>query len=106
MGYRSEVGFVVPSDAPKFEEIENCFEQIEEKDGYKLYTASWLKWYDDFEVVQAVAAYISKLEDEEKDFLFIRIGEEDSDLDVEGHFWDNPFNFGYVKKLTYDESVG
>jgi len=105
MGYRSEVAFIVPDTAPKFEEIDDCFDSIIEKDGYRLYHATWLKWYEDFPIVQAVNEYLATLDENEteKRYLFIRIGEDAADVDEEGNFWDNPFDMGWVRKIEFSE---
>jgi len=105
MGYRSEVAFIVPENAPHFEEIDNCFDTVVEKDGLRLYHATWLKWYEDFPVVQAVTSYLSKLDDtiEEERYLFIRLGEDTSDAEEEGNLWDNPFNLGWTRKIEFSE---
>jgi len=105
MGYRSEVGFVVPENAPRFEKLDedaDCFDSIRDADGYRLYVAEQIKWYEGDNVVDAVEEYVREHED---DCLFVRIGESDDDLEVIGHLWENPFNLGYVRELRFDESV-
>ena len=104
MGYRSEVAFVVPDSAPRFENREdNCFETVREEDGCRLYHTSWMKWYEndsDYPIVQAVMDYLSELDDE--DFLFIRIGDDVGDIEEVGYFFDNPFNLGYTRRICFD----
>jgi hypothetical protein len=102
MGYRSEVAFVVPESAPRFEEVENCFEDVIERDGCRLYYATWIKWYEDYPIVQAVTDYLVSLEDDGKseDYLFIRLGEDYNDIEEEGEFWDNPFDLGWARKIN------
>ena len=105
MGYRSQVGFVVPENAPRFEQLDddaNCFDEIREVDGCRLYFCDHVKWYSGDNLVEAVEAYILEHEDE---CLFIRVGESDSDLEILGTMWDNPFNLGYVRNVTFDDSV-
>ena len=106
MGYRSQVGFVVPDTAPKFEEIEDaCFDDVYERDGYRLYAAEWVKWYEDFEIVQAVEKYLDKLDEEDRyeDYVFVRIGEELADVDERGSMWKNPFEFGWSRQIVYHD---
>ena len=46
MGYRSQVGFVVPENAPRFEQLDddaNCFDEIREVDGCRLYFCDHIK---------------------------------------------------------------
>ena len=103
MGYRSEVAFVVPDSAPRFEEMENCFEDIIEKDGYRLYHSTWLKWYEDYPIVHAVQEYLFSLdEDGGEDYLFIRLGEDNADVEEEGGLWDNPFDLGWARKIEFE----
>lgn len=103
MGYRSEVAFVVPDGAPRFEEVDNVFDEIKEQNGYRLYHGDWLKWYEDYPIVQAVDAYFSKMMDEDRDdYLFIRIGESSDDVDEDGCFWDNPFGLSWTRKITFE----
>ena len=101
MGYRSDVGFVVPESAPHFEKLDedsNCFDEIRSQDGFRLYVVESIKWYEDDNLVQAVEQYIRENEDE---CLFVRIGESQEDIQVEGHLWENPFELGFVRRLTY-----
>jgi hypothetical protein len=99
MGYRSEVAFVVPASAPRFEEIEDCFDKIEERDGYRLYHAAWVKWYDDVPVVQAVNTYLNGLTDQHR---FIRIGEDYDDVETWGHLQGDPFDLRWVREVVFD----
>jgi hypothetical protein len=104
MGYRSEVAFVVPESAPRFEEVDNCFEDIIERDGYRLYHSTWLKWYEDFPIVISVSDYLTSLDQEDKtdDYLFIRLGEDNGDVEEEGDLWDNPFDLGWTRKIEFE----
>jgi hypothetical protein len=109
MGYRSEVGFVVPSSAPKFEEIEDVFDKVIEKDGFRLYYCDWIKWYDysddENTIVTAVEKYFDSLDHEDRmgEYYFIRLGEEFSDVDYRGENYNNPFNLGHSRTLTFTE---
>jgi len=108
MGYRSEVAFVVPDSAPRFEDIENrgWLTVISESDGFRLYHATWVKWYSDFPVVKAVLEYFANLDTEEggnENYLFIRLGEDNSDVEEEGGLWDNPFDLGWARKIEFNK---
>ena len=96
MGYRSQVGLVIPESAPRFEQIDDIFDQIDEKGGYRLYICEAVKWYDEFPVVKAVTEYVNKHED---DCILIILGEDDGDIETTGSLWENPFGLGYVRNL-------
>jgi len=103
MGYRSEVGFVIPVDGPKFEDLDDVFDEIAEYNGYRLYIASWLKWYPNYPLVEAVETYFEHLEQEDKhdEYYFTRVGEENGDIETAGEFYDNPFELGPSQTVYY-----
>ena len=68
----------------------------------RLYRADWIKWYQDYEIVQEVTDYLEELGDEE-DWLFIRIGEEIEDMEFLGNAWENPFNLQLLRNIHYDD---
>ena len=113
MGYRSQVGFVIKRnneaglEIPKFEEIENCFDFVRYGEEAVFYHSSWVKWYDygpsDNNLCDQVEAFLNKIgEVNDNDYLFIRLGEDDGDMDSKGNYWDNEFDFGYKRELTYN----
>lgn len=42
---------------------------------------------------------MEELDDE--DFLFIRIGENFEDLEIQGRYWENPFNLDVVRTVEF-----
>jgi len=111
MGYRSEVGFAIakkPSHIiPDFKAIEpGVFDKVVENEDAIFYYCDHVKWYDndeDYPLVEAVSNYFDLLDADGRDdeYMFIRLGESDDDMECRGNYWDNPFDFGYVRKLVF-----
>jgi len=98
MGYRSKVVFSVPEDAPRFEEIEDCFDQIIEKKNHRLYVADDIKWYDEFPVVTAVQEYLKQ----STKSRFFEIGESNDHIEIIiGSESENPFDICLVRDIAY-----
>lgn len=105
MGYRSDVAFVVPESAPRFEELDKDVFDVHEKGGYRLYHVEQIKWYPDDEVVKAVTAYMYKLDnlcDDDQRYLFIRLGEDTDDNEVRGYLYDNPFDLRHIRRIEFE----
>jgi hypothetical protein len=107
MGYRSEVALCVRNDH-KSELITNpdivrvllnADAKLEDEDGF-LFHWGWIKWYDDDKEIAALMTFLANLEDSD-DFLFIRLGEDDADTDIQGGWWDNPFDMGYARRIEF-----
>lgn len=97
--YRYDVGFVVPSKAPRFEEkYKDLFDKVDSKDGHRLYVASWVDWPGKRKLAKEVMEYV--LENADK-CLFIMIGDNLGDIEVVGGFTNNPFNLSVMRQLTY-----
>ncbi len=103
MGYHSNVAFVVPEDAPRFEKIENAFDVVASADGYRLYHAKWVKWYSGCQVVDAVNEYMDKLDeaDCEGNYRFIECGDTITHIIERGELYDNPFGLCLVVRPDY-----
>lgn len=99
MSYRSDVAFVVPASAPRFEEIENCFLFVVERDGYRLYHADSIKWDEEKPVVKAIKEYLDNIEE----YNMIRLGESDEDTDMSFYLDEDPFDIGWNKDITHTE---
>lgn len=113
MGYRSQVGFCIAKkegqDIPDFNAIEPDFEFdiVKDTDEAVLYYCDDVKWYDnnpDYPLVSIVEEYFDKMDKENRDsdYIFVRIGEENDDLETRGNYWNNPFDFGYIRKITFE----
>lgn len=122
MGYRSEVGLVLSKNGVSIlherlknanlsEEVKNdvcellqyAHEHYKDKTtGSEVWRWQDTKWYDSlpyyFEEIKFIADTIRDLP--EKDYCFIRIGEDCDDVDVWGDYWDNPFDFGLERKIA------
>jgi hypothetical protein len=68
--------------------------------GAVVYCWDCVKWYDDFPEISQLESFMESLEDE--DYLFIRIGESEDDMEKNGEFWDNPFGMSLVRKIGFD----
>jgi hypothetical protein len=91
MGYRSDVYLRI---AEPLVEVVDAARKLDENldkmlsKGAKLckektdFNWGWVKWYDSYPEVQAVESLLSMLQ--EDDYGFIRIGEEDGDIDRQG----------------------
>lgn len=110
MGYRSQVALCVravhKAAMMTNPNVVNCLsdadDKLEDEDGV-LYHWGCVKWYDDYANVDALMKFLSDL-DEYDDFLFIRLGEEDADTDIQGGWWDNPFDMGYARRIEFCSS--
>ena len=106
MGYRSSVHLGINNSAveewlthlatnPKAFEIANQHTEggmIRTKDGLYL-NWEYVKWYDGYPEVDQVEAFLSFLEDNDREdeFSFIRLGEEFGDVENRGHSDDFEF---------------
>lgn len=98
MGYRSDVGYVIRfkniDTMKRFvavhaigertrKALEDCKVSIEECELH--FDANYVKWYDNFEDVQAHESLLSFLDDSGSDYIagyrFVRIGEKDDDIE-------------------------
>jgi hypothetical protein len=123
MGYRSDVAFVIrnkpspenaPTDSvalivPQFEEIENAFDYVYrppnnpvagERTDY-FYYATGVKWYEGYDVVDAVTSFLRCLNDE--DYYYIVIGEELNDILIMGSYYYNQFDMAMERRIVFDE---
>lgn len=106
MGVYSDVGLVVPKDAPRFEEMEGAhFDEVRDGREHRLYVAEGVKWYLEDPLVVAVQDYLKQLdaEDRMEDYLYIILTAEYNSVEYEGACWDNEFNLGYTIQLLYSK---
>ena len=122
MGYRSEVGLALTKDgvevlerklaSPELrQEIRELIREFfdnadkhakEEKRGQEAWYWDYRKWYTEFPEVAFLEQLISELPD--KDFRFIRIGEDYDDTEVRGGFWENPFDMELGRYISFSEA--
>jgi hypothetical protein len=78
--------------------------------GHKLWVWDCFKWYEDSPDVAAVVGAMRELEagdtgDDDKNFLYIEVGEQEDHNVIHGNWYDNPFNLGLVRRLGYTVEV-
>lgn len=106
MGYYSQVALCVRAahkDAMMADpNIVACLldvdDTLEDEDGM-LYHWCFVKWRE----TSALMSFLYNIDDD-NDFLFIRLGEEDADTDIEGGWWNNPFDIKYVRRIEFCSS--
>lgn len=117
MGYYSEVAFTITAKALEnlrnlinnnelelalvtLEMLENADKHsIDEETKAEIFYWSASKWYHDFEEISCFHNALDELDFE--DYLFIRIGEEFEDIEMQGYFWENPFGLDLVRTVEF-----
>jgi len=94
MGYYSNVAIalnkkLLTEDLLKTKTLSTLFKETEP--AYKNESAvywewEYIKWYESDKKIGSILAYLNDLD--ETDFGFIRIGENDTDIEFLGHPWD------------------
>ena len=90
MGYRSDVAFACTEEVyNKNKNVIDAIEASEKKteNGIVSIRWEWVKWYPTYE---EVAAIMKLVEDFPDDTAFVRVGEEEGDIEIKN----NPFEFG------------
>ena len=72
---------------------------IDSKSRAEFFHWDSVKWYQMFEEIACINSVMEELDDE--DFLFIRIGEDFEDIEIQGRYWDNPFNLDVVRTVEF-----
>jgi hypothetical protein len=108
MGYRSYVALTIRkahgpamlADQGIAQLLSEADDRLED-DGALLFHWDSIKWYHDDQEIAALDRFLSDL-DEYDDYLFIRLGESDDDTEIQGGWWDNPFDLGYVRRIEFN----
>jgi len=110
MGYHSEVALAIRVDHEKDmladQDIAAVLSwadtSLRSKDGScLLFHWGCIKWYDDTDhQIGALMRFLANINDSE-DFIFIRLGEDDSDTDIRGGWYDNPFEMEAVRRIEF-----
>ena len=123
MGYRSDIGLALTQSAVQrmhqklntLDKNSEAFSVItdfiiyadkhhEDADsGAEAYLWECVKWYDDFKEVSFLEELMQELN--EQDYLFIRTGEDYDDTEVQGYFWDNPFDLKLSRAINICEVI-
>jgi hypothetical protein len=117
MGYLSDVGLclsyngkclldhnIFDSDgqikaSETFKLLEDA-EKREHESGDVAYFWSDIKWHYSFIEVKFFEDLMINLSEE--DYLFIRLGESNDDIDHRGGYWNNPFNMHLTRSIVFD----
>jgi len=95
MGYQSIVVIALTKKTLKnnytlaseiFKDCDEFF--IDEENEIVSFKWEWVKWYDSYTVIQKTKNFLNSLEEE--DYAFLRIGEEEGDIERKG----SPSEFG------------
>ena len=123
MGYRSDVGLCLSTkgkealDAAlaKAEKSNKDFSDIkrlmDNPDAFKIandgtvgYLWEYVKWYADYSEVSFIEDLLNGME--EREYLFLRVGESDGDSEYRGNFWDNPLGMLPIRGITFKPWTG
>lgn len=127
MGYYSEVGLVlsrngveklhnklkpnnITEKTRKYVEIllQCTDEHTIDNKGDESWYWDGIKWYEDdpehFPEVNFLCEFMNEID--EHDYLFIRIGEEDTDIERRGLYFDNQFNMHLQRRIEFAEKIG
>jgi hypothetical protein len=105
MGYRSEVALALSKEAYNNmpENVKNAFNEIgwknpnSENENSVIFYNDWIKWYESDNEINLIENFISNLED--KHFGFIRLGEDNEDIEFKGKYFD--FGISFVRKIEF-----
>lgn len=79
--------------------LEEAMYAVDSKSRAEFFHWDSIKWYQMFEEIACINSVMEELDDE--DFLFIRIGEDFEDLEIQGRYWENPFNLDVVRTVEF-----
>lgn len=123
MGYRSDIGLALTQSAvQRMHQKLNALDKESEEfsaitdfiiyadkhyedanSGAEVYLWNYVKWYDDFKEASFLEELMQELNDQ--DYLFIRIGEDYDDTEVQGYFWDNSFGLKLSRAINICEVI-
>ena len=116
MGYRYEVVLVLSKEAREAlkeklnalskeekENIESMFSCSDRRfiheSGAELIHWTWVKWYNSYPEIAFIENFLDNCEDE--DYYLMRIGEDLGDIELQGYFYDNPFDANIETRINY-----
>lgn len=79
--------------------LEESMHAVDSESRAEFFHWDSVKWYLVFEEIACINSVMEELDDE--DFLFIRIGEDFEDLEIQGSYWENPFNLDVVRTVEF-----
>lgn len=69
--------------------------------GSEIWYWDMVKWYSEYPDVSFIENLISELDYTE--YLFIRMGEDTDDNEIQGSYWDNPFGLHLSRTIDFSE---
>lgn len=105
MGYRSDVGLAIKEEfvnhfTQKCNEAVRLADEVIENDKGSLYVWTYIKWYDSYPEIQKVEDFLSGIGTE--NYYMVEIGEDYADIEHDGDWYDNPFDLGVDRQLSYN----
>ena len=117
MGYSSRIGICMSQDAaiqleakikllcqPLQEDLTSLFEGADvrkQDDSARAWYWDGFRWYSRDCDVAFLEDYLAELDWDQ--YLYIRVGEDLSDIDYHGGFWDNPFGMCLTRGIEFNE---
>ena len=72
----------------------------DEESGAAAYHWDSLKWYSEYQDVAFVEKFLE--EQDEDEYLFIRLGESEDDTEFKGTFWGSPFGMALARSIVFN----
>lgn len=95
MGYRSNLAIWLPKEARAFltDELKTSLSEDWDSQEGDVWTADGWKWYPDYPEVKMWEDFLRQLSSNEIEYDFIRIGEDNDDIEVHTYekFWVDRF---------------
>ena len=70
--------------------------------GSELWYWDWLKWYQSFVEIEFIESLLENMA--QKNYSFIRMGEDYDDLEMRGNFFDNPFHLEVLHEISFSDA--
>lgn len=119
MGYHSNVVLILSKEAKELlhakvdvlpqeaqEKIIRVFSHADKhfvhESGAELFHWSWGKWYRNYPEIDFIERFLDELEDRDKEFGFMRIGEDLGDIEQKGYYLNDPFKSYIEVDIKYD----
>lgn len=117
MGYRSEVALCLNENGKnalkvmlkkankKTQKIVRKFlaqsdkHLVDSESSCELWFWDWIKWYPDYPEIKFMENLLMEMNME--NFLFMRIGEDSDDSEIQGVYWDNPFGMYLSRSIEF-----
>lgn len=103
MSYKTSVGFCIKPgiEVPKFEETEDCFDEIVKDERGTLYIADCVRWYPEVDVVKQVTEFLGVLNPENYYFVELDTNQDNPSVETKGTWFQNDFGLGTSCSVTW-----